>query len=133
MSSQSPAPPKKRAPDRRRSGVWAENEADRWLRGRGFEILDRNWRYGRRELDIVALDVSTVVFVEVKARSRGPQSPLEAVSSRQRANLRIAAESWIHSHPGVGEEFRFDVVGVELNGVHRGRIAHVRDAFTGER
>ncbi len=132
MSSQLQAPPKKRADNRRRSGAWAENEAEHWLRSRGFEILNRNWRYGRRELDIVALDGSTAVFVEVKARSWGPQSPLEAVSARQRASLRIAAESWIHSHPGVGVEFRFDLIGVELNGVHRSRITHVRDAFTGE-
>ncbi|MEN8144924.1 MAG: YraN family protein [Gemmatimonadota bacterium] len=105
----------------------------RWLRGHGFEILDRNWRYGRRELDIVALDGSTAVFVEVKARSRGPQSPLEAVSPRQRAGLRVAAEAWIHAHPGVGREFRFDVVGVELNGREGARLEHVRDAFTGDR
>ncbi|MEE9208039.1 MAG: YraN family protein [Gemmatimonadota bacterium] len=118
---------------RRRFGAWAETVAARWLRVHGFEILDRNWRYGRRELDIVALDGSTAVFVEVKARCRGPQSPLEAVSSRQRAGLRIAAEAWIHAHPGVGEEFRFDVIGVELSSVNRGRIEHVKDAFTGER
>ena len=132
MSGHSPAQPKKQASQRRRSGVWAENQAAHWLRDHGYEVLDRNWRYRRRELDIVALDQGTAVFVEVKARSRGPQSPVEAVSYQQRAGLRIAAEAWIHAHPGIGREFRFDIVGVNLSGADRGRIVHVPDAFTGD-
>jgi Holliday junction resolvase-like predicted endonuclease len=46
--------------------------------------------------------------------------------------LRRAAAAWIHAHPGVGREFRFDVVGVELHQEGSVRVHHVADAFTGD-
>jgi len=98
----------------------------------GLEILDRNWRSGRREIDLVAREGPVVAFVEVKARGPGPQAPLEAIGRAKRRDIRRAAEAWIHAHPGVGREFRFDAVSVEVDATGRARIEHVREAFRGE-
>jgi putative endonuclease len=109
-----------------------EELAAEQLRRAGLEILDRNWRAGRYEIDIVAREGSVIAFVEVKARSDGPQAPLEALDRRKRARVRRAAEAWIRAHPGVGREFRFDAVGVGVGRDGRARLEHVRGAFQGE-
>lgn len=94
-----------------------------------MEILARNWRAGRRELDLVARDGDVVAFVEVKTRGPGPAAPLEAIDRAKRRDLRRAAEAWIHAHPGVGREFRFDAVGVRLAPGARPEVEHVPAAF----
>ena len=109
-----------------------EELAASYLQSRGLEILARNWRSGHREIDIVALEGRVVAFVEVKARRRGPQQPLEALSRSKRRQIRRAAAAWIRSHPGVGEEFRFDAVGVRFEPDREPVVEHVRDAFFGE-
>ncbi|MEJ2343629.1 MAG: YraN family protein [Gemmatimonadales bacterium] len=114
-----------------RLASWAESVAADHLRRQGLRILDRNWRAGHRELDIVAQEGDVVAFVEVKARGPGPQDPLEAIGRTKRRDIRRAAERWIHSHPGVGSEFRFDAIGVRAGGSGV-RILHVRGAFTGD-
>lgn len=117
-------------PDPRpRRAARGEALAARALEQAGLEVLDRNWRAGRRELDLVAREGRVIAFVEVKTRSPGPQAPLEAIGRAKRRDLRRAAEAWIHAHPGAGREFRFDAVSVRLleDGGHR--VHHVRDAF----
>ncbi|MGH7540310.1 MAG: YraN family protein, partial [Gemmatimonadota bacterium] len=109
-----------------------ETHAARHLEGAGHRVLDRNWRSGRRELDLVTLDGHTVVFVEVKTRRPGPQPGAEALAPRQRRHLRRAAEAWIHAHPGIGREFRFDLVVVETAPGRPPRIDHLPDAFFGD-
>ena len=94
-----------------------------------MEILDRNWRSGRRELDLVVREGDVVAFVEVKTRRPGPASPLEAIGRTKRRDLRLAAEAWIHAHPGVGREFRFDAVGVRLEAGAPPELEHVPGAF----
>lgn len=106
-----------------------EELAARYLEAKGLRVLDRNWRAGRRELDLVALDGDVVAFVEVKTRAPGPQAPLEAVGRLKRRDLRRAAESWIHAHPGIGREFRFDVIGVRIPARGPPLIEHVTNAF----
>jgi putative endonuclease len=115
-----------------RVGRRGEALAAEHLRRAGLQILDRNWRSGRCELDLVARDGAIVAFVEVKTRAAGPQHPLESVTRRQMRFLRRAAAAWIHAHPGVGREFRFDLVGVELQEDGSARVHHVPGAFTGD-
>ncbi len=113
----------------RRLALSGEEIAATYLRSRGFEILARNWRTGRRELDIVAREGDVVAFVEVKTRAGGPQAPLEAISRAKRREVRRAAESWIHRHPGIGREFRFDAIGVLVKAGGTPIVEHVRAAF----
>lgn len=77
--------------------------------------------------------------MEVKTRGPGPQAPLEAIGPGQKGRIRRAAEAWIHAHPGVGSEFRFDAVGVALGPGHgegpgsgEPRISHVPNAWYGD-
>ena len=86
----------------------------------------------RYELDIVAVHGPVVSFVEVKTRSRSAQRAAESVTPAQRRRIRRAAEAWIHAHPGVGREFRFDVVSVDLIPGRPPEVALIADAFVGD-
>jgi len=112
-----------------RLGRRGEAVAAEYLTAEGFEVLDRNWKAGRRELDIVAREGEVVAFVEVKSRSPGPQAPLDAITRLKRHDLRIAAERWIHAHPGQGREFRFDAISVIFRPGAHPELDHVRQAF----
>lgn len=69
----------------------------------------------------------------MKTRGTGPQAPAEALAPGQRRRLRRAGEAWIHAHPGVGREFRFDLVAVRLPEEGDARIEHLADAWHGDR
>lgn len=86
----------------------------------------------RYEIDLVVACEGIVAFVEVKTRRPGPQPPTYALAPAQMTRIRRAGEAWIQSHPGVGREFRFDLVAVEIAGSGRARIEHIEDAFYGE-
>jgi len=115
-----------------RLGARGEDVAARYLVRAGYEILDRNWRAGRLELDLVARDGHTVVFVEVKTRSPGVQMPIEALSAAQRRRLVRAAGAWIGRHPRIGREFRFDLIGIRPRETGLAEIDHIAGAFTGD-
>lgn len=116
----------------RKIGVLGEEVAVRFLERAGYRILARNWRAGRLEIDLVARDGDTVVFVEVKTRRPGPQDPAEAVDRRKRARLRKAAARWIATRRERAVEYRFDVVSVILGPGRRATIRHDAGAFTGD-
>lgn len=108
---------------RQRLGRHGEDLAARALARAGWTILARNERVPgvRGELDVIALDRSDLVFVEVKTLSAGnaagPTSPLEMVGPRKRAQLRRLAGAWLASRPdGVPHHrrIRIDVVGIVL-------------------
>ena len=112
-------------------GKWGEEVAARYLQERGYVIKDRDWRFGKRDLDIVALteDLSTVVFVEVKTRSTEElEPPEEAVDAMKVTNLGIAANSYIKKNDIV-EEVRFDIVTVVGDPASTPQIEHIEDAF----
>ena len=124
---------------RQRLGRTAESLAADSLQRRGMRIVARNARTSsvRGELDVIALDGATLVFVEVKAlrtSSRlGPERPAIAVGHRKRQKLRSLALAWLHDHDGsvpAHVRLRFDVVGLRLDS--RGQVTeweHLRGAF----
>jgi putative endonuclease len=78
-----------------------------------LRILDRNVRYRDGEIDIVALDGATTVFVEVKHRRDGALgTPAEAVTGTKRARVVKAARRWLAAHPSRAGSVRFDVVAI---------------------
>ena len=110
-------------------GLLGEAIAERWLVRQGWRILFRRFRVGHRDLDLVVTDGSTVAFVEVKARRGGAFGhPVEAVNFRKRKELARSALVWIDRHGRDGEAYRFDVVGILVEG-RRVRVRHVPDAF----
>jgi putative endonuclease len=115
--------------------VKGESIAARWLEARGWEIVDRRFRDGHRDLDLVAcrtVDGSEgrlVAFVEVRTRwSTDFGTPAETVGWKKQRELARSARSWIASNRRSGDVYRFDVVGVIL-GDGRVRIQYVPDAF----
>lgn len=116
----------------RNLGRWGEDAAARHLERAGCRVLDRNWRAGRLEIDLVVRDGPVIAFVEVKTRRPGPQHPADAVDWRKRAHLRKAATAWIATHPTSAREYRFDVVSVLVGADGRGSVRHDRGAFTSD-
>lgn len=80
-------------------GKHGEELAARYLTGLGYTIIERNWRTTAGELDIVARDRDTTVFVEVKTRTgTGFGHPFEAITEQKLARLRRLAMAWISEH-----------------------------------
>lgn len=112
-------------------GKWGEDEAAQFLERKGYVILERDWRMGKRDLDIIALteNQETLVFVEVKTRqSDDLQEPEEAVDNRKMRNLAIAANSYVKLKQ-VQQDVRFDIVTVLGRGKQVDGIEHIEDAF----
>lgn len=93
-------------------GQIGEDAAVNYLVSQGYVILDRNWRCGHLELDIVALDGDFLVFVEVKTREvNSILSPRDAITKTKQMNLINAANSYVRKNRR-HEEVRFDTVSV---------------------
>jgi len=110
-------------------GELGERIAERWLRRQGWRVVQRRFRSGRRDIDLVVERAGTVAFVEVKAR-RGCEfgDPVEAVNWSKQKELARSARVWIDRHGQPTESYRFDVVGVLVEG-DRVRVRHVPNAF----
>ena len=100
-------------PDRRRlRGDRGEKAAAHYLERRGFEILARNYACRFGEIDLIAADGATLVFVEVKLR-RGGFDPLEAVDERKQRHLSRVAFDFLRRYAMLARPARFDVVAVD--------------------
>src|SRR5688572_33498980 len=106
-------------------GELGERIAERWLRRRGWRVVQRRFRSGHRDIDLVIEQGGVVAFVEVKAR-RGPEfgGLLRAVNWRKRKELERSAKVWVVRYGRDAEQYRFDVVGVLLDGAVV-RVLHV--------
>ncbi len=109
-------------------GRRAEQIAARYLKARGYRIWKSNWRWGKRELDLVALYRNELIIVEVKSRVENPvNDPSEVVDRAKQRNIILATDAFIRlydcHHPT-----RFDVIAVIY---HSGQveIEHLENAF----
>jgi putative endonuclease len=120
---------------RQRLGRAAEQLVATRLERCGWRIVGRNVRLPSGELDIVALDGESLVFVEVKAgradAALGPERPAHAVGRRKQLKLRRLAREWIAERRGPSgvAGYRFDVVGVSFGHDGRADVDHIRAAF----
>jgi putative endonuclease len=98
---------------RERAARCGEAIAAEFLVLRGMEVVDRNVRMGRGEIDLVARDRDQVVFVEVKFRTAGGKAtPFEAVGRKKREDVAKAATLYLARHGLLDRPVRFDVVGI---------------------
>ena len=111
-------------------GELGERIAERWLKRQGWRVVQRRFRSGHRDIDLVVEREGTVAFVEVKAR-RGCRfgDPVEAVNWSKQKDLARSASVWIDRHGRPSESYRFDIVGILVDG-DRVRIRHVPNAFS---
>jgi putative endonuclease len=111
------------------SGEWGETLAAQFLREAGYTILERNWRYKRAEIDIIARDGDILVFVEVKTRAYiSFGRPEEMVGFQKKRMLYDAAAAYMR-HIGHDWEIRFDIIGVTGSEGRLVSIEHFKDAF----
>ena len=114
--------------ERRRFGDWGEEYARRFLEGRGYSILETNYRGKYGEIDLIAREGECLVFVEVKSRRTGAFGrPEESVTEAKQQRLVQAALEYMQSKEMEEGEWRIDVVGIEAGGA-RPRVRLVRNA-----
>jgi putative endonuclease len=120
----------KRGEENKSVGARGEEIAAAYLRGRKFVILERNFRCKGGEVDIVARDGRTFVFVEVKTRRTeafGP--PQSSVTPFKQRQISKAALTWLAKSRLDGVSARFDVIAILLRDHSVPRIEHIADAF----
>lgn len=111
-------------------GRIAEQLAASSLERHGWTILDRNFRCGRKEIDLIARRGDTVAFVEVKARtSRSFGHPLDAITAHKRREITIVARAWIDRHGQSGWSYRFDAIWIIASPGARIELDHVPGAW----
>ncbi len=110
------------------TGRRGEEIALAWLSDRGFRLLDRNWRSGHKELDLVMERADRVHVVEVKTLTPPLQiRPSEKVDAAKQARMVSAARHYIAAQH-VEKEVQFDVVSVVLDGA-RSEVEYIPEAF----
>jgi putative endonuclease len=122
---------------RQRLGRAAEDLVAARLQRAGWRIVARNVRTRTGELDVIAMDGSVLVFVEVKAAragtATGPERPALAVGPRKQQRVRRLAREWLAAEdrvrPSGVSGYRFDVVGVSFGGPGGPDVDHIRAAF----
>jgi len=110
-------------------GARAEQMACDHLAARGFEIVARNARVGRLELDVVAQRGSLIVFCEVRSRTSARlMTPAQSIQPAKVRRVRAAGAGWLkQNHPGASQ-VRFDVASV-LFDTPEGRLTYLEGAF----
>lgn len=120
----------RRASEPEALGPRGESLAAKYLRAKGYRILVRNYDAGAAEIDIVALDGDTVVFVEVKTREcEDAARPEDQVNRHKQRQITIAARRYI-AHYKTPPRTRFDVVAIVWPDVGEPVIRHHVAAFT---
>ena len=117
--------------DAKQTGAQGEELARRYLRRKGYSILETNWSSVYGELDIVAEKDGQLVFVEVKAR-RGvdTEAALAGISAAKRERVQKAVYQYLDQRDLEWDcAWRIDVIAVALDRSGAARIAHVEDAF----
>ncbi|NNG27363.1 MAG: YraN family protein [Ignavibacteriaceae bacterium] len=113
-------------------GKKGEAIAGELLIGKGYEILERNYRYGHGEIDIVAKDPSDgyTVFIEVKARQNLEYGePEYAITKNKQKQIKKIAELYLFDKEIIEMKCRFDVITVLLQGKGKPIINHYENAF----
>jgi putative endonuclease len=116
--------------ERKSLGARGEEIAAAYLKGKKFSIVERNFRCKGGEVDIIARDGKTLVFVEVKTRrnlSFGP--PQLALTSFKQRQISKAALTWLAKNKMFGASARFDVIAILIPDHEVPVIDHIRDAF----
>ena len=111
-------------------GQWGEQIAERFMRAKGYEILFKNYRVGRLELDLVVCqEPNELVIVEVKTRSSDLwQDPLAAVGQQKQRHLMRAGNHLLHTLNTAHAVVRFDLISI-VGTADDYQISHIEDAF----
>ena len=110
-------------------GRWGETLAAIHLEKAGIHIVERNWRKGRFEIDLIGKQANIWVFVEVEVRKFGyAETAFESVDLFKQQRIIRAADRFLKNHESKSDTIRFDVLCIEY-GRENHRIQHIEDAF----
>lgn len=105
------------------TGLAGEIRAARYVKRAGMRILKRRYRAAHGEIDLIAQEGRTTVFIEVKNRPRGKLGAgRQAVNEEKRRHLRYAAARYLQDHPS--DALRFDIIEISAAG-----LRHIKNAF----
>lgn len=111
-------------------GKSGEEIAHHYLIKKKYRIIARNFRFFRGEIDIIAYDKKTLVFIEVKTRkSKAFGLPEEAVTLRKQQQIRRIAQGFMAKNNLKDAECRFDVVSLSFKDNGKHEISHIKNAF----
>jgi putative endonuclease len=109
-------------------GRLGEEIAQDFLIKKGYQILEKNYRYKRSEIDLIALYNGTVIFIEVKLRKNENFGfPEEFVSKRKEELVKEAAENYVFEKNWL-KNIRFDIISI-IKTTFKEEIIHLEDAF----
>lgn len=114
--------------DQQALGEYGEILAANHLQHYGYEILERNWRFGKIELDIVAKKDDQIIFVEVKTRENDyVGQPWEAVTIKKQKRIIKAADRYLVVN-NISTDCRFDIISIIYNSKYS-NLEHIEEAF----
>lgn len=110
-------------------GKWGEEMAARYLLDNGYAIIERDWHYQRRDLDIIASKDGILIIVEVKTRHNTAYTlPEEAVGYDKAKSIAISSNAYVKTHR-INMPLRFDIIAVTGSPDSDYTIKHIPDAF----
>lgn len=110
-------------------GVWGEDQALSFLQQKGFQLIDRNIRFKRWEVDLILLDGEELVIVEVKARCTAQiGEPWRAVTKSKQRQIINVADRYVQDNQ-INRNVRFDIISIVHNQFQTS-IEHIPDAFS---
>ena len=110
-------------------GILGEEIAVRYLQDRSYAILERNWRSGRLEVDIIARIDDQMVIAEVKTRTDGFLESIGEAVNKKKQNLLIRAANAYIVKKNMDLDVRFDIITVIFEGKTKFQIQHIENAF----
>jgi putative endonuclease len=114
----------------KRTGTYGEQIAVQYLQQKDYQIIATNWHCARGELDIIAREGETVVFVEVKTRRKAnTDNVLASITPRKRERLIASVYAYLDEYEPDNPPWRFDVIAVALPHTDQPVIDHVEDAL----
>ncbi|MBN2480864.1 MAG: YraN family protein [Bacteroidales bacterium] len=111
-----------------KTGIKGEHIAAQYLKNLNYEILELNWRFDHKEIDIIARDKNCLIVVEVKTRTnKFFHDPVEDITLKKQSFLIHAAEEYLYRNK-LDLDVRFDIILIFIR-VNRTTLEHIRDAF----
>ena len=109
-------------------GKKGEEIAADFLKGKGYKILETNWRAGRNEIDLIAMDGRFLVVVEVKTRQSASFGEPEIAVTREKQRALIRSANAYIRRKNLDNEIRFDIISI-ISTKNTEKINHIEDAF----
>ncbi len=111
-------------------GEKGEELAAEYLKSLGYEIIQRNYRFGHGEIDIIAKDKETLVFVEVKTRENLKFGPPElAITKKKQRQIKKIGEAYLYENNISDTQCRIDVIAILMERNKQPKLNHIINAF----